>query len=164
MEVIMQNLPIVLCVLVGVALMVVEAFMPGFGVAGFFGIAAEIVAVILTFTSHGLAAALVVLLIGVTVSALAVSFSLRSIAKGKLSDSPMVLRETESADKGYSTSEDMQVFLNKEGTATTVLRPTGMAEFNGVKLNVVSDGEFIPAGTPVRITAVEGARIIVHKI
>ena len=58
----------------------------------------------------------------------------------------------------------MQVFLGKEGETTTVCRPTGMAEFDGVKLNVVSEGEFLPAGTRVRIVQVEGSRIVVRVI
>ena len=50
-----------------------------------------------------------------------------------------------------------------EGVAVTVLRPAGMAEFDGVKLNVVSDGEFIPEGERVRVSRVEGNRIVVVK-
>ena len=45
----------------------------------------------------------------------------------------------------------------------TVLRPAGMADFDGVKLNVVSDGEYIPAGTRVVVARVEGNRILVRE-
>ena len=45
----------------------------------------------------------------------------------------------------------MEVFLGKEGVTTTVLRPAGMAEFDGVKLNVVADGEYIPKDARVRV-------------
>ena len=44
-----------------------------------------------------------------------------------------------------------------------VLRPTGMAEFDGVKLNVQSDGEFIPKDVLVKVERVEGARIVVRR-
>ena len=60
--------------------------------------------------------------------------------------------------------DTMEIFLGREGETTTVLRPTGMAEFDGVKLNVLSEGEFIPAGVKVRIVRVEGSRILVHKV
>ena len=47
---------------------------------------------------------------------------------------------------------------------TTVLRPTGMAEFDGVKLNVVADGEYIPKDVRVRVDHVEGARVVVRRL
>ena len=52
-EAIVSNLPIVLSMVVGIVLLVVEAFMPGFGVAGFFGVVLEIAAVVMTYMSHG---------------------------------------------------------------------------------------------------------------
>ena len=52
----------------------------------------------------------------------------------------------------------------KEGTTITVLRPTGMAEFDGVRLNVVSEGEFVQNGVKVRIVDVEGSRILVRTV
>ena len=46
----------------------------------------------------------------------------------------------------------------------TVLRPAGMAEFDGVKLNVVSDGEYIPSGCRIVVDRVEGNRIVVRAL
>jgi len=98
------------------------------------------------------------------VLAIAISISLRSVTNGKLSKSRIILRETESNEAGYRSTQDTEIFLGKEGVTTTVLRPTGMAEFDGVKLNVISEGEFIPAGSKVRIVRVEGSRILVHTV
>ena len=81
-----------------------------------------------------------------------------------LSRSEMILRGTESAEAGYLSSEDMQVFLGKEGVTSTVLRPTGMAEFDGVKLNVLSEGDFINAGVKVKIIRVDGSRVVVKPL
>jgi membrane-bound serine protease (ClpP class) len=38
-----------------------------------------------------------------------------------------------------------------------------MAEFDGEKLNVVSDGEFIAIGQTVMVERVEGNRIVVRE-
>ena len=161
---ILQNLPIILSLIVGIGLLVVEAFMPGFGVAGFSGVALELVAVVMTYLRHGALAAVVMMLVCLSVVAVAVALSLRSAAKGKLSRSEMILRGTESAEAGYRSSEDMQVFLGKEGVTSTVLRPTGMAEFDGVKLNVLSEGDFINAGVKVKIIRVDGSRVVVKPL
>ena len=49
-----------------------------------------------------------------------------------------------------------------QGTARTTLRPSGKAEFGDELVDVVSQGEFIPAGAPVRIVHVEGTRVVVE--
>ena len=161
---ILTNLPIILSLVIGIGLLVVEAFMPGFGVAGFSGIALELVAVVMTYLRHGALAAVVMMLVCLSVVAVAIALSLRSAAKGKLSRSEMILRETESDEAGYRATEDMQVFLGKEGVSVTVLRPTGMAEFDGVKLNVMSEGDFINPGVQVKIVKVDGSRVIVKPL
>lgn len=48
---IMTNLPIIVCFVLGIGSLIVEALMPGFGIAGFSGIALEIVALVLTWQS-----------------------------------------------------------------------------------------------------------------
>ena len=164
LEFIAANLPILICFLIGIGLMVLEAFMPGFGLPGISGIILEVVAVALTWMNHGPMAALGMTLIVLSILAIAISMSLRSAANGKLSRSKLVLNDTESNEAGYRSTEDLDVFLGKEGVTTTVLRPTGMAEFDGVRLNVVSEGEFIQSGTRVQIVRVEGSRILVRTI
>ena len=164
LEFIAANLPILICFVIGIGLMVLEAFMPGFGLPGISGIILEVVAVALTWMNHGPMAALGMTLIVLSILAIAMSMSLRSAANGKLSRSKLVLNDTESNEAGYRSTEDLDVFLGKEGVTTTVLRPTGMAEFDGVRLNVVSEGEFIQSGTQVQIVRVEGSRILVRTI
>lgn len=156
---IMTNLPIIVCFVLGIGLLIMEALMPGFGIAGFSGIALEVVALVLTWQQHGTMATLGMLLIVLSVLAIAISTSLHSLTKGSIVNS-----HTESTDAGYRSAEDMQVFLGREGTATTALRPTGLGEFDGVRLNVVSEGDFIENGTKIRVTQIEGSRIVVKKV
>jgi len=164
LEMILANLPMIACFLLGLVLLIVEVFMPGFGLPGITGIVLEIACIALTYFSHGSMAALGVTLIILAVIAIAISLALRSANKGKLSRSAVILTETESAEEGYVATRDMDVFLGKTGTTTTVLRPTGMAEFDGVKLNVQSDGEYISKGETVRVDHVEGARVVVRRV
>jgi len=163
LEIILANLPILACFLLGVGLLIFEVFMPGFGLPGITGIVLEVICIVLTYVNHGSMAALGVTLIILAVIAIAISVALHSASKGRLAKSAMILTETESVDEGYVATQDMDVFLGKTGVTTTVLRPTGMAEFDGVKLNVQSDGEYIPKGETVRVDRVEGARVVVRK-
>ena len=164
LEFIAANLPILICFVVGLVLIVLETFMPGFGLPGIAGVILHVIAVVATWINLGPMAALGMTILSLSVITIAISASLRSVANGKLSKSKIVLNETESNEAGYRASEDMQVFLGKEGVTTTVLRPTGMAEFDGVRLNVVSEGEFIQSGVKVQIVRVEGSRVLVRTI
>ena len=164
LEIIAANLPIIICFLIGIGLLILEAFMPGFGAAGFTGVVLEIITLVLTWFQHGPVATLIVLLIVLLVLAIAISTSLRSITHGRLSKSALVHNDTESNEDGYRSTQDLAVFMNKEGTTSTVLRPTGIADFDGVRLNVSSEGDFIAAGTKVRIIKVEGAKILVRAL
>ncbi len=53
-------------------------------------------------------------------------------------------------------------FLGQRGVAVTLLRPSGTAEFDGVRLPIVSDGEFVPPGTSVQVVTMQGNRIVVR--
>ncbi|MBQ8555770.1 MAG: hypothetical protein IJ438_07855 [Clostridia bacterium] len=164
LEFIAANLPILICFLLGIGLLMLEAFMPGFGAPGITGCVLEIIALVLTWYAHGPLATLGMLLVVLSVLAIAISTSLKSLRDGKFSKSKFIHSETESNDAGYRSTEDLQVFLGREGLASSVLRPTGIADFEGVRLNVVSEGDFIPAGTNVKIVQVEGSRIVVKQI
>ena len=48
MDFIMQNLPIIICAVIGIVLLVVEFFMPGFGLPGIAGLLLLAASVVLT--------------------------------------------------------------------------------------------------------------------
>ena len=164
LELIAANLPIIICFVIGIGLLILEAFMPGFGAPGITGVILEVITLVMTWFEHGPVATLAMLLIVLLVLAIAISTSLRSITKGRLSKSSLVHSETESNEEGYRSTQDLAVFVDKEGIASSVLRPTGIADFDGVRLNVSSEGDFIPAGTKVRIVSVEGSKILVKAL
>ena len=164
LELIAANLPIIICFVIGIGLLILEAFMPGFGAPGITGVILEVITLVLTWFEHGPVATLAMLLIVLLVLAIAISASLRSITHGRLRNSSLVHTETESNEDGYRSIEDLAVFQDREGITSSVLRPTGIADFDGVRLNVSSEGDFIPAGTKVRIIKVEGAKILVRAL
>ncbi len=47
------------------------------------------------------------------------------------------------------------------GTAETALRPAGRGLFGARRLDIVTEGDYVEAGTPIRIYHVEGNRIVV---
>ena len=164
MEFIVNNLPIIICAVLGIVLLVVEMFMPGFGIPGISGIVLLIASVVFTWMQYGEVAGLGVAVIVLAIGGLAITLSLRSASKGRLSRSPLMLKGGQSREEGFVAMEDLSGFVGQTGLTTTVLRPAGNADFDGERLNVVSNGEFIPKGAKVIIKHVEGARILVEKV
>ncbi len=160
LNVILTNLPLILCLLTGVGLMVVEVFVPGFGLPGISGIVLLAVGVGLTWTAYGPVAGLAVTLISLALAGIAISVSIKSAATGKLSKSELILKEVTHPVE----HEEAEALLGKEGVTATVLNPVGFAEFDGVRLNVVSEGSYLEKGVPVRVQQVEGSKIIVRRV
>jgi membrane-bound serine protease (ClpP class) len=50
-----------------------------------------------------------------------------------------------------------------EGTAITVLRPSGKARFADHVVDVVTEGEFIAQETPVTVIQTDGMRVVVKS-
>ena len=160
LQFIVTNLPLILCLIVGVGLLVVEVFVPGFGLPGLSGLALLTVGIIITWNTYGPVAGLAVTLIALALTGISVYVSIKSAATGRLSKSALILKETtQTVDH-----EETDAFMGRVGQTLTVLNPVGIAEFDGVRLNVVSEGTYLEKGAKVQVTHVEGAKIIVREV
>jgi membrane-bound serine protease (ClpP class) len=50
------------------------------------------------------------------------------------------------------------------GTAASPLRPAGIADIDGARIDVVSEGDYIDAGEPIEVLQVEGHRVVVRHV
>ncbi len=143
----------------GLVLMGVELFTPGFGIFGVAGIAAFGAAIFLAAPSAGLAWRY---LTWTTIASAVVLFAvIRAISRRGLGKM-LTLKDT--AKEWSAHGEDRSRLVGREGVSLTVLRPAGTAVFDDKRLDVVTEGEFLPAGVPVKIVRVEGTRIVVRSV
>ncbi len=75
----------------------------------------------------------------------------------------LALSAATSAAEGYTASPDTSRWVGKTGTTLTPLHPSGAARMDGERLDVVTSGEFLDAGVPVRIVEAHGSRIVVAQ-
>lgn len=155
------HIPALVMLIVGYVLLVVEMYVPGFGLPGVSGIILMTIGVIAMQPTP--LQALILVLVCVLLLGVAFSVAMHSISRGRLSRSRLVLNEA-LGEKKENPEEEMRYFIGKTGTTHTALRPAGIAEFDGVKLNVVSDGDFVGAQRAIRVERVEGNRIVVREI
>lgn len=146
---------------IGIILVVIEMFIPGFGVAGISGTVCLILSVL--FAANSFFEGLILMLGVFAIVGVLLGIVLNSLSRGRMSKT-LVLTEEQKKEKGYISSDDLNYFIDKEGVAITDLRPSGSADIGGVKLDVVTDGEYILKGTKVKILKVKGNKILVGKI
>lgn len=144
----------------GVVLMILEIFHPGFGALGISGIVCFVITIVIT--ADTLAEGFFLAAIMFVLVALMVVISAALFSRGHM-PKMLVLTDATSADSGFSGVEDMQYLLGKTGKAITDLRPVGMADFDGVRLDVVSQGDYIDHGTDIEVMEVESNRIVVRR-
>jgi len=164
LDFILSNLPLLVCALAGITLIVLEIFIPGFGLPGISGIVLLLVSIGFTLVNYGAEAALGMTIVIIAVIAIAAVVALRSAARGSLSKSRLVLNDAITDEEGESELADLQTYVGRSGKTHTILRPVGVAEFDGARLDVVTDGEFIEKGQAVVVTRVEGRRVVVQKV
>ena len=152
----------ILCYVFGSGLIIMEAFMPGFGVAGVSGVILEIAALVLTNRVFGVTWSLIATLLVLLFIGAAVFISYRSAMKGRLSKSDLVLRDTEESAPAAAPAGNE--WLDQEGTTVTALRPAGFIEIGGKRLNASTSGDFLAKGTSVRVVGAEGDHLLIKKI
>ena len=75
----------------------------------------------------------------------------------------LVLAQANTRSLGYAASDDSNNLMGLTGKAQSELRPAGAAIFGDRRLDVVTRGEFIKAGQPVRIVETHGNHIVVER-
>ncbi|WP_052342834.1 NfeD family protein [Bacillus sp. EB01] len=144
----------------GIVLIFLEFFLPG-AIAGTLGIAALVGSLFLagenTFQMG------VSLVISIFFSIVFFILLVKVFHKKMALFNSMVLFDTARKEDGYVSNINRTDLLGSEGTALTVLRPSGTAVFNNERVDVVTEGSFIAKGATVKVIEVEGPRVVVRE-
>jgi membrane-bound serine protease (ClpP class) len=143
----------------GMVLLAAEiAVIPGFGLAG-------VSALLLLIGGGGLAwheyGALWGVLSWLLAGGAAVAV-LRIAPKTRVGRS-LVLETAITAQHPGAELSSLAHLVGQVGQAATALRPAGAATIGGRRIDVVTEGEFIPVGTAIKVVQVEGARVVVGR-
>jgi len=144
----------------GIILMLIELFVPSFGILGIIGILSLFGGVVLSANKTG--QALVSLGIATVLAIIVVAIVAR-IFKQRGIWNRFILKDRLDKESGFVSNVERSELLGAIGKAATVLRPSGTALINGDKVDVVTNGEYIAAGTPIKVVHVEGLRIVVSE-
>ena len=147
--------------LLGIGLLILEVFVPSFGILGILGIASVVAGI--TMGAYDTGNALRSLGIAVLVAAVIVGVVVYVFRKRGVWNR-FILKEELTSDKGFVPQQPREHWVGQTGVAVSLLRPSGIAEIDGKRLDVITSGEFIEQGKAIQVTSVDGTRIVVKEI
>jgi membrane-bound serine protease (ClpP class) len=145
--------------LAGFVLIGMEIFLPG-GILGIFGSIAWISAAVAGWRNFpepwNMVSAFSLLLFGLLTFVVWIRYFPKSRVGKSLS-----LNESSASYKSHKMTE---LPIGTVGEAVSTLRPSGIAKFDGKRLDVVADGEWVEAGESVKISSTSGGHTSVVKV
>ena len=152
---------------VGLIALAVEAFvLPGFVVAGILGLLFVAGAMVMAMLGAAPSGGDIVTALGILGAALVISAAVFFAWLRHLPNSQrwsgLLLRDNMGRGEGYLSAPARDELVGKAGVALTDLRPSGTAEVDGERIDVVTEGEFVKAGAPVTVVRAESFRHVVR--
>lgn len=154
--------PCLILSILGLAFLIAELFMPGFGVSGICGVLCLIAVCVIQFlTAKPLSAILVTAVLGAILIALVIVF-MKSMKKGLLFRSPIVLKDRIEAEAVKPSSGSLEHLIGRTGKTLTPLRPSGIAVIDGQRYSVETQATFIDRDSEITVLKVDGTKITVQ--
>jgi membrane-bound ClpP family serine protease len=152
------TLPVILQ-LIGVIVIIAEIIIPSGGILSIIAAATFVYSLYIVFTGFSVGTGIVFIAADAILIPILVIVGLKLIAK-----SPVTLTTSLDRKNGVSSqSEELEDYIHKKGRAITDLRPAGVAEINGTRVDVVSRGEYIEKGSEIIVMEVTGNRVVVRE-
>ena len=147
----------------GAMALLIEMFVPGFGAFGFSGLIMCVLGLLFSVNSleeftklAGFAMIACALLVAILIA-------LKKFTKIKFYDR-LANKEVQNVEEGYVINKYNDDIIGKEAVVVTDLRPIGVVEVDGKRMDAFSDEGFIEKGSNVEITGKKSSSVIVRKI
>ena len=153
----------------GAIALAVEVFvLPGFGVAGVVGTLAIVASMVLAMmgarpSTGDITQALAVLGASLFITMAVIYAWLRHLPNsGRFSG--LLLRGSVHKSQGFVSAPNRGDLIGLDGVAVTDLRPSGTARVGQERIDVVTEGEYVPQGSRVQVVQSDGYRHVVRAI
>jgi membrane-bound serine protease (ClpP class) len=159
----------VILLLGGLLAIAVEVFvLPGFGVAGILGIVLLVVSVVLAMLGSVPSFQDVVQSLAVLATAMILTVAVFVAWLRHLPNSTrfrgLILADGLDSSAGFISARVRADLIGREARAVTDLRPSGTVVVDDERIDVVTEGDYIKAGSPVRFIRAEGHRHVVRAV
>lgn len=153
----------VVLLLVGFCLVVLEVFIPSGGTLTITAIISVGVSVYFAFAQSP-GTGILFLAIAVVGMPLLAYEMLKLFPKTEIGRRFLLFGPKDHEEVATSSERKLRSYEGKRGMTTTKLRPAGVAEIEGERVNVVSEGMIIESGKAVEVVDVSGNRVVVREV
>jgi membrane-bound serine protease (ClpP class) len=160
------NIIAMVCLLIGMVLLCIECFVPGFGIFGISGIVFCAFSIVLTLIlggEHAWIQFLYMIAMIVVVLAVVILIAIRSARFGLLSKSSLIQNGVDLPPDYSSDEKNYSYLVGKTGVTKTILKPVGKAEIDEQTYQVTTEGEYIDMNEEIYVASVDGSTILVKK-
>ncbi len=152
----------ILCMVVGLLLLIVEVFIPSGGLIGVLALGLIVVSLWLSFAQSaalGLKFSAALVLLAPMVIAAALHLWPRTPLAKKMFLRPP---DPDFDDEFHAEHHRLDHLVGQIGRALTPLRPAGIVDFEGKRLDAIAEEGLIAAGTLVEAVQIRGGRLVVR--
>ena len=149
-----MSLPLILLLyVVGLFLLFAELFVPGgvIGLSGLFMVGYAVYESFVSLTTIWVGVGMILFVVTV-VPVVAWSFFKKHL-----------LTTEQGAGEYVAADSSLADLVGKTGVSLSVLRPAGIGEIDGRRVDMVSQNRFIEPDTPIEVVEVKGMRVVVRE-
>ncbi|MEI8195359.1 MAG: NfeD family protein [Phycisphaerae bacterium] len=150
--------------LVALGLLAVELFIPSHGVLTIFALLFALGGVVVAYLASPLAGLLLGILVLIS-SPFAVYWAIKLYPNTAVGKKVMLGKPELDPPTGYAPqARALAELVGQRGIAVSTLRPSGLCEIAGQRVDSLSESGLIDAGTPVEVVQVLGMKVIVRQV
>jgi len=154
----------VILMVVGLALVVLEIFIPSGGILGFLAVSAVLASIFVAFTSGGTAEGLIFVAIAIIGMPSALLLALKWLPRTPFGRRLMLgVPDEDEVLPEDDPRHQLQDLIGKWGTARSDMLPGGAIKIDGQTFEAVSEAGSIEIGEPVEVVKVRNNRLVVRK-
>ena len=146
----------IILLLTAFSLVTLELMIPSFGLLSLMAACSYGFSIAMAF-EEGTTVGWTFVSLGVVLAPVAVVFGIKLLPRTPLGRRLLLTAPTADSIQRGTLPDHRQAYLGRSGVTLTELRPL----FDNQKLDVVSDGPFIPKNTPVTMISIQGMRSVV---
>ena len=152
----------ILFVILGLGLLFAEVFIPSFGVLAACSLGSFILSVYFAFAYSAVAGWIFTAMLSIGVPIIGF-FMVRFLIKSR-TGRKIMLGPPERLEAKSKEPAELGRFVGKRGIAKTMLRPAGIVVVDGERVDAVTDGVMVAAGSEIEVRGVQGNQILVMPV
>jgi membrane-bound ClpP family serine protease len=150
--------------IVSAALIVAEVFLPSAGIITICSILCLAGGISIFFAQGGPAMGIFGIVIGIVMFPVVFIASYRILPKTRFGKSVTLAPPERQQGGGIPDAERLRKLMGVTATVVTPLRPVGMCDFSGEKIECVAESGYVEKGKTVQVIAITGTQLTVRVI